>query len=72
MVVLDLLQIPFDEKEDIRMHGLMRLAHEFLQNFCLGNPQNQILLYQQLELFLNPGVNQFIFINSTTLLTNLV
>lgn len=55
-VVLDLLQIPYDEKEDIRMNELMRLAHEFLQNFCLGNHQNQILLYKHLDLFLNPGV----------------
>lgn len=71
IVVLDLLQIPFDEKEDVRMHGLMRLAHEFLQNFCLGNPQNQILLYQQLELFLNPGVSSNILTSfSETLMLN--
>lgn len=55
-VVLDLLQVPYDEKEDIRMNELMRLAHEFLQNFCFGNQQNQILLYKHLDLFLNPGV----------------
>jgi inositol 1,4,5-triphosphate receptor type 1 len=41
-VVLDLLQIPYDQKEDVRMNELMRLAHEFLQNFCLGNAQNQV------------------------------
>ncbi|CAG9759584.1 unnamed protein product [Ceutorhynchus assimilis] len=57
-VVLDLLQVPYDEKEDIRMNELMRLAHEFLQNFCLGNQQNQILLYKQLDLFLNPGIRE--------------
>lgn len=56
-IVLDLLQVPYDEKEDARMKELMRLAHEFLQNFCLGNQQNQILLHQQLDLFLNPGVS---------------
>lgn len=55
-VVLDLLQIPYDEKEDIRMNELMKLAHEFLQNFCLGNQQNQVLLYKHLDLFLNPEV----------------
>lgn len=55
-VVLDLLQVPYDEKEDVRMNELMRLAHEFLQNFCLGNQQNQVLLYKHLDLFLNPGV----------------
>lgn len=55
-VVLDLLQIPFDHKEDIRMNELMRLAHEFLQNFCLGNQQNQCLLHKHLDLFLTPGL----------------
>lgn len=38
------------------MKELMCLAHEFLQNFCLGNQQNQILLHNHLDLFLNPGV----------------
>ncbi|CAH0562339.1 unnamed protein product [Brassicogethes aeneus] len=57
-VVLDLLQVPYDEKEDIRMNELMRLAHEFLQNFCLGNQQNQQLLYKHLDLFLNPGIRE--------------
>lgn len=55
-VVLDLLQVPYDEKEDVQMKELMALAHEFLQNFCLGNQQNQVLLHNQLDLFLNPGV----------------
>ncbi|KAF4532262.1 hypothetical protein B566_EDAN016444, partial [Ephemera danica] len=55
-VVLDLLQIPYDKKEDVRMNELMRLAHEFLHNFCLGNQQNQSLLHKQLDLFLNPGI----------------
>ncbi|XP_046984326.1 inositol 1,4,5-trisphosphate receptor [Schistocerca americana] len=55
-VVLDLLQIPYDKKEDVRMNELMRLAHEFLQNFCLGNQQNQVLLHKHLDLFLNPGI----------------
>ena len=41
-VVLDLLQIPFDGKEDVRMNELMRLAHQFLQNFCLGNQNKQV------------------------------
>ncbi|KAK7867408.1 hypothetical protein R5R35_003837 [Gryllus longicercus] len=56
IVVLDLLQVPYDKKEDVRMNELMRLAHEFLQNFCLGNQQNQVLLHKQLDLFLNPGI----------------
>jgi len=60
IVVLDLLQIPYDKKEDTRMNSLMRLAHEFLQNFCLGNQQNQVLLHKQLDLFLNPGVSRFV------------
>lgn len=53
--MLDLLQVPYDEKDN-RMHDLMRVAHEFLQNFCLGNQQNQVLLYKQLDMFLNPGI----------------
>lgn len=54
-IVLDLLQVPYDEK-DTRMHELMSVAHNFLQNFCLGNQQNQILLHKQLDMFLNPGI----------------
>ncbi|XP_011151642.1 inositol 1,4,5-trisphosphate receptor isoform X6 [Harpegnathos saltator] len=57
-VVLDLLQVPFDAKEDVRMNELMRLAHDFLQNFCLANQQNQVLLHKQLDLFLNPGIRE--------------
>lgn len=54
-IVLDLLQVPYDEK-DTQMHELMRVAHKFLQNFCLGNQQNQVLLHKQLDMFLNPGI----------------
>ncbi len=61
-VVLDLLQVPYDEKEDVQMKELMSLAHEFLQNFCLGNQQNQVLLHNQLDLFLNPGVRKILSI----------
>lgn len=57
-IVLDLLQVPYDCKEDTRMNELMRLAHEFLQNFCLGNQQNQVLLHKHLDLFLNPGIRE--------------
>lgn len=57
-VVLDLLQVPYDTKEDVRMNELMRLAHDFLQNFCLSNQQNQVLLHKQLDLFLNPGIRE--------------
>ena len=38
------------------MQEIMRLAHEFLQNFCAGNQQNQALLHKHINLFLNPGV----------------
>ncbi|XP_029648662.1 inositol 1,4,5-trisphosphate receptor type 1 isoform X5 [Octopus sinensis] len=55
-VVLELLQIPFDKNKDIRMHEIIRLAHEFLQCFCLGNPANQVLLHKEVDLFLNPGL----------------
>ena len=49
-VVLDLLQIPFDQKEDVRMNELMRLAHQFLQNFCLSNQNNQVFFWIQIHL----------------------
>lgn len=62
-VVLDLLQVPYDRKGDRRMDELMELAHEFLQSFCLGNPQNQHLLHAHLDLFLNPEVYLLIVIN---------
>uniref|UniRef100_UPI00398F64F4 inositol 1,4,5-trisphosphate-gated calcium channel ITPR2 isoform X2 n=1 Tax=Pristiophorus japonicus TaxID=55135 RepID=UPI00398F64F4 len=53
--VLDLLQIPY-EKTDTKMNEIMNLAHGFVQNFCAGNPQNQILLHKHLNLFLTPGL----------------
>ncbi|XP_076123823.1 inositol 1,4,5-trisphosphate-gated calcium channel ITPR1 isoform X2 [Alosa pseudoharengus] len=55
-VVLELLQIPYEKGEDVRMQEIMKLAHEFLQNFCAGNQQNQTLLHKHLNLFLNPGI----------------
>ncbi|XP_051776949.1 inositol 1,4,5-trisphosphate receptor type 1-like isoform X1 [Erpetoichthys calabaricus] len=68
-VVLELLQIPYEKGEDIRMQEIMRLAHEFLQNFCAGNQQNQALLHKHINLFLNPGIleavtMQHIFMNN--------
>ncbi|KTF75546.1 hypothetical protein cypCar_00035441, partial [Cyprinus carpio] len=56
-VVLELLQIPYEKGEDVRMQEIMKLAHEFLQNFCAGNQQNQALLHKHTNLFLNPGVS---------------
>ena len=56
-VVLDLLQIPYDRKEDVRMNELLELAHQFLQDFCLGDRQNQVLLHKSIDLFLTPGVS---------------
>ena len=55
-VVLDMMQIPYDRKEDTRMNKLMRLAHKFLHNFCRGNQPNQALLHKHMELFLMPGL----------------
>ncbi|KAK4321538.1 hypothetical protein Pmani_007659 [Petrolisthes manimaculis] len=55
-VVLELLQIPYDKKEDKRMNELIELAHQFLQNFCLGDRANQALLHKSIDLFLNPGL----------------
>lgn len=45
------------QAEDMKMQEIMRLAHEFLQNFCAGNQQNQALLHKHINLFLNPGVS---------------
>ncbi|XP_035376069.1 inositol 1,4,5-trisphosphate receptor type 1 isoform X3 [Electrophorus electricus] len=68
-VVLELLQIPYEKGEDVRMQEIMKLAHEFLQNFCAGNQQNQVLLHKHINLFLNPGIlealtMQHIFMNN--------
>lgn len=49
---------PSTQAEDTKMQEIMRLAHEFLQNFCAGNQQNQALLHKHINLFLNPGVSQ--------------
>lgn len=56
--VLNLFFNPFSspQAEDTKMQEIMRLAHEFLQNFCAGNQQNQALLHKHINLFLNPGV----------------
>uniref|UniRef100_A0A8D3BU40 Inositol 1,4,5-trisphosphate receptor n=1 Tax=Scophthalmus maximus TaxID=52904 RepID=A0A8D3BU40_SCOMX len=66
-VVLELLQIPYEK--DLRMQDIMKLAHQFLQNFCAGNQQNQALLHKHVNLFLNPGIleaitMQHIFMNN--------
>ncbi|KAG1683402.1 Inositol 1,4,5-trisphosphate receptor [Nymphon striatum] len=55
-VVLELLQIPYDKKDDVRLNELIRLAHEFLQNFCRGNHANQALMYRHIDLFMTPGL----------------
>ena len=55
-------QIPYDKKEDKRMNELIELAHKFLQNFCLGDRQNQVLLYKNIDLFLNPGVGYGLYV----------
>lgn len=41
------------------MQDIMKLAHQFLQNFCAGNQQNQALLHKHINLFLNPGVSEY-------------
>ena len=45
------------QQADVRMTELMKLAHGFLQSFCLSNQQNQSLLHQSLDLFLTSGVS---------------
>ncbi|XP_037539386.1 inositol 1,4,5-trisphosphate receptor type 2 [Nematolebias whitei] len=54
-VVLELLKIPY-EQSDKRMEEIMSLANNFLQNFCKGNPQNQVLLHKHLNFFLSSGL----------------
>lgn len=49
--------LPFRLQNDEKMNEVMELAHAFLQNFCRGNPQNQVLLHKHLNLFLTPGVS---------------
>ncbi|XP_054164139.1 inositol 1,4,5-trisphosphate receptor-like isoform X3 [Oppia nitens] len=56
IVVLELLRIPYDKKDDIKMNEVMRLAHEFLQHFCLSNTPNQTILEKHLELFMTPNL----------------
>ncbi|XP_078500366.1 inositol 1,4,5-trisphosphate-gated calcium channel ITPR3 [Lissotriton helveticus] len=67
-VMLDLLQIPY-EKTDTKMREILKYTHQFLQKFCLGNPENQALLHKHLSLFLTPGLMeaetmQHIFLNN--------
>jgi hypothetical protein len=61
IVVLELLRIPYDKKDDFMMVEVMRLAHEFLQHFCLNNSPNQTLLEKHLDLFMTPGVRLISF-----------
>ncbi|NP_001191618.1 inositol trisphosphate receptor [Aplysia californica] len=55
-VILELLGITYDKDQDVRMNELMKLAHEFLQAFCLNNQPNQCLLEDQQERFLTSGL----------------
>ncbi|XP_069383557.1 inositol 1,4,5-trisphosphate-gated calcium channel ITPR3 isoform X2 [Paralichthys olivaceus] len=54
-VMLDLLQVSYD-KNDTKMQEIIRYTHLFLQKFCTGNQENQVLLHKNLNLFLNPGL----------------
>ena len=49
-IVLDLTKISYEKSDDKRMRVIMKTAHQFLQNFCYANPQNQILLHEKLDL----------------------
>ncbi|KAK6303912.1 hypothetical protein J4Q44_G00263660 [Coregonus suidteri] len=57
-VMLDLLQVSHDQvrDHDTKMQGIIRCTHLFLHKFCMGNPENQVLLHKNLSLFLNPGL----------------
>uniref|UniRef100_A0A672NLQ7 Inositol 1,4,5-trisphosphate receptor n=1 Tax=Sinocyclocheilus grahami TaxID=75366 RepID=A0A672NLQ7_SINGR len=54
-VMLDLLQISYD-RNDTKMHEIIKYTHLFLQKFCTGNLENQNLLHKHLNLFLTPGL----------------
>ncbi|XP_075250121.1 inositol 1,4,5-trisphosphate receptor-like isoform X7 [Convolutriloba macropyga] len=53
--VMELLKITYDRYNDKKMVELMYYAHKFLQAFCFGNASNQLLLHQNLDLFLTSG-----------------
>ena len=42
-------------QNDYRMREIMHIAHEFLQNFCRNNVNNQSLLHRHIHLFLQSG-----------------
>lgn len=44
-IVLDLTKISYEKAEDNRMKIIMKTAHEFLQNFCFSNSNNQVNIY---------------------------
>nr|XP_057941160.1 inositol 1,4,5-trisphosphate receptor type 3 [Doryrhamphus excisus] len=74
-VMLDLLQVSYDQN-DVKMQEIIRYAHLFLQKFCMGNQENQVLLHKNLSLFLNPGLLdaetvQHIFCNNYQLCTEI-
>ncbi|XP_035999107.1 inositol 1,4,5-trisphosphate receptor type 3 isoform X2 [Fundulus heteroclitus] len=56
-VMLDLLQVSYD-KSDVKMQEIIKYTHMFLQKFCMGNQENQALLHKNLNLFLNPGLQE--------------
>ena len=53
-VVLDLLQVPYG-KRDQRMTKIISHAHRFLQFFCQGDDQNQMILYRNMNSLLQSG-----------------
>ncbi|XP_028308141.1 inositol 1,4,5-trisphosphate-gated calcium channel ITPR3 [Gouania willdenowi] len=74
-VMLDLLQVSYD-RNDVKMQEIIKYTHMFLQKFCQGNQENQQLLHENLNLFLNPGLQeaetmQSIFNNNFTLCTEI-
>ncbi|XP_031422658.1 inositol 1,4,5-trisphosphate receptor type 3 isoform X2 [Clupea harengus] len=74
-VMLDLLQVSYD-KHDTKMQEIIKHTHLFLQRFCTGNQENQILLHKHMHLFLTPGLLeaetvQHIFCNNYQLCTEI-
>ncbi|XP_064425349.1 inositol 1,4,5-trisphosphate receptor type 3 [Latimeria chalumnae] len=56
-VMLDLIQVSYS-KNDMKMQEIIRYAHLFLQKFCAGNHENQVLLHKHLNLFVTPGLQE--------------
>ena len=67
VVVLDLLQVPYG-KRDKRMTTIISHAHRFLQHFCQGDEQNQMILYRNMNSLLQSGNHVSLHLHKACLL----